>query len=173
MVYCVAFSPDGSLVAATSWNRAVAIWDARDGHEVSLRKDVAAEPMSVAFLSDSRHAVFGANYRQGLFVFDTQKEAAPLRHLAAGGERSVRTIVGAGGDMVFINGEWDGLIRVYDCLQDELVATHHQSTRQGATHLAISPDGRWLAACGGDADSRRGYVQIWEVDRSGSSPSGP
>ena len=66
-------------------------------------------------------------------------------------------------EVAFVNGEWDGMIRIYDTSRDTQLGTAQQSTRAGVTDLAMSRDGSLLATCGGDDGTSNGYLHIWKI----------
>jgi WD40 repeat protein len=53
-VYAVAFSPDGQLLASTSYNRSVRLWDATTGASRGTLKGHLLGVTAVAFLLDSQ-----------------------------------------------------------------------------------------------------------------------
>ncbi len=169
MVYSVAFSPDGQWVAATSWNRALGIWSAVDGTLQASRKDLSKELMSVAFEPSGNRILFGANYKDGLFRWDFHQADATPQSVTAAVGRQVRTLALCGRDQVIVNGEWDGILRLYDYESNTHQATFQESTRTGAIHMTISRDGTLLATCGGDQPRRAGYLQIWRIVRDEGS----
>jgi WD40 repeat protein len=66
----VVYSPDGSLLAGSSQDRSLNLWDAATG---SLRATVIlrTEPRQLAFSRDSRH-LFTANANGTLSQFDVE-----------------------------------------------------------------------------------------------------
>ncbi|MCY2964987.1 MAG: serine/threonine-protein kinase [Planctomycetota bacterium] len=161
MVYSVAFSPDGQWVAATSWNRALGIWSAVDGTLKAARKDLSKELMSVAFEPSANRILFGANYKEGLFRWDFDQANAESLSVTASVGRQFRTLALCGRDQVIVNGEWDGILRLYDYVSNTHQPTCQESTRTGAIHMT--------ATCGGDQPRRAGYLQIWRIVRDEGS----
>ena len=163
MVHCVTFSADSRWLAATSWYKSVGVWNAENGQLHAVKRDQAHDLMSVAFLPQQDRLVFGAHNNEGLFVWNFNDKNSASRPLKSSIGRNVRSIALIGSDSVFVNGEWDGVIRSYAIADDAVVGRFQQETKSGATNMAVSPDGRQIVTCGGDAKYSRGYVQIWGV----------
>ncbi len=162
-VYCVAFSSDSRWLAATSWEKRIAVWNANDGSLREVRKEQAHELMSVGFVPEQERLIFGASYDAGLFVWDFKTPNSEIRPLRSSHGRSARSFAVTPHSVAFVNGEWGGLIRVYDVNRDTLLGTAQQSTSAGATDLAMSRDGRLLATCGGEKSKAQGYLQVWGI----------
>ncbi len=163
MVHCVAFSADSRWLAATSWSKTVAVWDASNGKLRTARKEQADELMSVAFVPGQERLVFGAHGIEGLFVWDFGKPESEIRSLTSSTGKNVRSLAVTPHGIAFVNGEWDGVIRVYDADRDTLLGHFQQSTKMGTANLVISPDGRRIATCGGEQSKRRGSLQVWNL----------
>lgn len=171
MVYSVVFSADDSLLAATSWSRAVGIWEVSTGRLLHSRHDLGNEPISVAFLPGTARAVLGFKYQDGVHAWDYDQPTQPLRRIEAAGDRPVRTVVPLGASQVAIHGEWDGPIHLYDITRDRSGGTVQHSTRMSANALAISRDGRRLATGGGHGEPQDGgYLQAWTIERDPEEP---
>ena len=164
MVHSVAFSADSRWFAAVSWSKSVGIWDAASGELHAARKDLAHQLMSIAFLPGKAGVIFGEQSEAGLFVWDFHRPESAVRSLSSSLKRSARSIVVSPHNVVFVSGEWDGILRTYDVSKDTELGRFQQATSMGATNMAVSPDGRTIAICGGRGSaSNGGFVQLWKL----------
>ena len=162
-IHCVAFSSDSRWLAATSWEKQVGVWEASNGSLRVTRKDLAHELMAVAFVPGRERLIFGASYVEGLFVWDFESPNSEIRSLTSTLKRNIRSLAVTAHEVAFVNGEWDGAVRIYDTSRDTPLGTAQQSTRAGVTDLAMSRDGRLLATCGGDDGKSNGYLHVWKI----------
>ncbi|MBC7816491.1 MAG: WD40 repeat domain-containing protein [Planctomycetaceae bacterium] len=164
MVHCVTFSADSRWLTATSWSKAVGVWDAKTGNLHIARKDLVHSLMSVAFLPGNAGVIFGEHNEEGLFVWDFQQPDSEVRSLSSSRKRNVRSIIVTNHGIAFVNGEWDGIMRAYDVATDTVLGRFQQATSMGTTNMAVSPDGRYIATCGGRGQNESGgYVQLWKL----------
>jgi WD40 repeat protein len=61
MVTCVVFSPDGSRIATTSWDRTIKLWDAATGRELLTLRGHTGGVVCVAFSPDGLRLASGSN----------------------------------------------------------------------------------------------------------------
>lgn len=162
-IHCVTFSADSRWLAAVSWEKQVAVWDASNGTLRATRKDLAHDLTAVAFVPGRERLIFGASYVEGLFVWDFESPTSEVRSLSSTLKRNVRSLAITSHEVAFVNGEWDGMIRIYDTSRDTQLGTAQQSTRAGVTDLVLSRDGRLLATCGGDEGKSNGYLHVWKI----------
>jgi WD40 repeat protein len=152
-VHCVAFSPDGKLLATCGLDRKVKLWDARTGKEVVTLKEYSRNADTVAFSPDGK--LIAANGDQKVTFWDAQTA------------QEVRTFTGdaEGIGRITFSRDWK---RLASRSQDETVRIWNAHTAQlnltlrGHTHwvedMAFTPDGNRLATSSAD-----GTVKIWEV----------
>jgi hypothetical protein len=93
MVFGLNFSNDSRWLAATSWNRAGGVWDARTGDLKVSRKDLDHQLMSVAFLPGDQRVVFGTSEKEGLSFWDWTIQDSSVHRLEASVGRSHRSVV--------------------------------------------------------------------------------
>lgn len=162
-VHCVAFSSDSRWLAATSYEKQLGVWETKDGTLRVARRGLAHDLSSVAFVPGRERLLFGASYTEGLFAWDFAPPNSKIRSLTSSLNRGVRSFAVTSHEVAFVNGEWDGAVRIYDVGRDLLLGTAHQPTGEGVTDLAISRDGRLLATCGGNEGKHTGDLLVWSI----------
>jgi WD40 repeat protein len=152
-VHGVAFSPDGKLLAAWSWERnpasAVTVWDA-DGKERATWKGYD----SVALAPDGRTVAVAG--QQGVLLWDaaTGRERATLR----GHTGRVASVCFAPDGGTLATGGTDGTARLWDAVTEQeraALAGHPRKDLQ----VGFAPDGKTLAVL---TPGER-TVRLWEV----------
>jgi WD40 repeat protein/tRNA A-37 threonylcarbamoyl transferase component Bud32 len=141
IVYRVAFSPDGKLLAAVSHDGQVRVWHTADGRSVHTLS-VGAPAEDVAFSPDGKRLTAGSH--QGCAVVWDLAIGKEVRRLAHGDGQVTRVAFSPDGQHLAVTGE------------QEIHIWHLGSGRRArrlpapeAKGLAYSPDGKLLAAATG------------------------
>ena len=151
----VRFSPDGTLIAATSHDFTAHLWDAATGERLHIFEPHVNTLLDVAF---------GPNGR----LLATASEDGTIRLWDLDGYERVRTIqspIGGFWSVAFspdgrflAAGNLTGAVTLYDVATGELVRTM-AGEKNRISNIAFSPNGRLLAA-GGEGNS----VLVWSVE---------
>lgn len=160
-VYCVAWSPDGSRIASGAGDRTVKVWDAAGGTLLQTISDALDVVLAVAF-SPSGTELAGAGADKIIRVWDAGSSEAPFQQSGStAGTLKGSTFAHEGavlhllyspdGSTLYSTGE-DRRIKAWDSasLQEKLA---FEEQPDWVTALALSPDGKLLAAGRYDASS--------------------
>ncbi|MBC7977817.1 MAG: protein kinase [Myxococcales bacterium] len=158
-VWSAAFSPDGAQIA-TADDRSARLWDARTG---ALRFTLRHDDMvaSAAFSTDGQRLVT-ASYDGTVGVWDPAT-GQRLRTLTGRSEdgriRYRKAVFGPAQDLIAAVHANGARVDVWNATSGERVTTLDNAGARGPdVDLAVSPDGRWLAAAG-----QGPQVQIWDT----------
>lgn len=164
----LALSPDAKLLASSSWDNTVKLWDVRRGTVLRTLLHVTTWPMvdnSLSFNRDGSLLVSG--YPDGSIIFWNVNTGGVSQSFSNGKRRETsaqKTDDGAtcvalsNNDTWLASGSDTGVVRLWNVStrkETPLNSAHADSV----TTLAFSPDGRWLAS-GSQSDGR---IKVWEV----------
>jgi hypothetical protein len=140
-VTCLALSADGELALIGAKDGFVDVWDTANGKELRLLKEGKAVPVSAAALAfDKQVAASGYedgkirfwNLNTGNLLKDDLKHAVPV---------SVLAFDSTGNRLVSMANQ-SGVLLLWDARAYKMLTEFNTSFRD-ATHLAVSPDGRY------------------------------
>ncbi|TDD82052.1 AAA family ATPase [Actinomadura rubrisoli] len=154
----VAFSPDGTSLATAGMDGTARLWDAATHRQIGrTMRDPSGSPdlYGVAFNPDgTRLATAGSNGAFRLWATADQREVGGS--LSANRYPLQRVRFSPDGRLVAIAGD-DGVVR----LGDPVVFRQIGGAMPGGTAVALSPDGKTLAA--GGADGSDPAIHLWDV----------
>ncbi len=154
----VALSPDGKC-AITAGGDGIRYWDLAAGKQIRLFGEHHNGYWSLAFSADGRQVIAGGDK---VYLFDLK--TGNIVHAMTGHEQTVwGTLLMADGKRA-ISGAWDQSIRVWDTATGKSMRSF-KNVRGMVRCLAVSPDGKLLAAGHFTAEATPGTIRIWDVDK--------
>ena len=159
-INALAFSADGQRLASGSSDGTVRVWNLATKKAERVLKATRAEVRSVALSADGRWLAAGVRYGP-IKVWDLQ---SGQEHLSFQGHESDVWQVAFTPDsksLVSSNGDWNrpGRVKLWDVNTGEQTDAFQHTGE--VLSLAISADGRLLAAGGGDK-----MLRVWKLNRS-------
>jgi len=158
----VSFSPDGRYIVTGSADKAIKLWDGAAGAELMALQEHKESLNCVAFSPDSKHFVTGGI--DGIMKLRDTTTGAELRTIQHGDGivspgRSHWTVVFSPDGKRIVSGGFNDKVKVWDAATGaELMSL--DVGEGGAGSVAFSPDGKRLAACGGN----KALVRIWNAE---------
>ena len=158
-ILAIAFPPDGAMVATTSRDRTVRLWNAANGRPVATLTGAEEGAPALSFTPDGKRILAGTPSGQ-MMVWDVPTAGGTLLRWSASGpadlSRDGKTLVlrGSWGDTAKPGAPTFGLLAL-DTRTGE-VAARWESPRGPTSCMALSPDKKRTAICGG----RRGLELV-------------
>jgi WD40 repeat protein len=151
VVYCVAWSPDGRLIASAGEDRTVRVYRASDGDQLYILNGHQNRVTSVAWSQDGKTLASSSTDRTvKLWDVSSRKLRRTLTH-----PDSVATVSWSPSGKIVASGS--DRIRLWDATSGKPLLT--VSTPNDTRTLAWSPDGKQLAAAGGVDNN----VRVWDI----------
>jgi WD40 repeat protein len=150
-IYAVAVSPDGDLIAAGGWTRSttdapeesIYLFETRTGKMTARIAGLPGNTHSLAFSLDGRYLAAGLGLRNGLRVYDRDRQWSEAFRDTDYGYSIYGATFAADGRLA--TASWDGRVRLYN-RDFKLVVPPRKTTGGGRPHrIAFSPDGTTLA----------------------------
>ncbi|KAK4687936.1 general transcriptional corepressor TUP1, partial [Tremellales sp. Uapishka_1] len=170
VVCCVKFSMDGKYLA-TGCNRTAQIFDTKTGGKVCVLMDESATRTgdlyirSICFSPDGKFLATGAEDRQ-IRIWDIKQKR--IKHLLQGHMQEIYSLDFSRDGRFLVSGSGDKSARIWDVEKgqcvfdlriDDFITGEHGPIDAGITSVALSPDGRLVAA--GSLDT---MVRVWNVN---------
>ncbi|KIM77885.1 hypothetical protein PILCRDRAFT_824860 [Piloderma croceum F 1598] len=166
-IWSICFSPDGKHIASGSADKTIRIWDAQTGNLlVGPLRGHTGSVMSVAFSGDGTRIASGS-IDKTVRVWDAMSGRLVLGPLT-GHKDWVYFVAFSPDSKRIVSASRVGDVCVWNANMGVLVAGPSLRHAEGAlavafapksSYSAVSPDGRWIAAC---ADDTCRIVSIWD-----------
>ncbi len=161
-VAAVAVSPDGKLLASSSWDNTVRIW--RLGQEEPKEwATLEASPSGIAFHPDGRLLATGSP-STGVYLWDLSGEQPKRKHVLAGHKQRPFALAFSPTGRLLASGSYDPVLRIWKLEDDEpemwAALANEKAPSRGIASIAISPNGKHLAA--GSLIGRQ-TLRIWDA----------
>ncbi|KAG8765956.1 hypothetical protein FRC12_007180 [Ceratobasidium sp. 428] len=157
-VHCVGVSPNGLLIASSSEDNTVQLWDADTGAPRGKpMNDHSSTITFVAFSPDGRHIVSGSDDNT-VRVWDAATGAAVGDPLT-GHSDPVTSVAFSPDGRRIVSGSYDNTVRVWDADTGAAVGDPLTGHSDPVTSVAFSPDGRRIVS-GSEDDT----VRVWDAD---------
>lgn len=155
--YCMAFSPDGKLVAGTNELGAARVWDAGTGRALSKFEGVEGGPdywLNSPFSADSKFIVF-STFQHDVRVWDATS-GTQISEMS-GHDSDVNSAVFSPDATKVATASADHTARIWDAKTGKLISSLSDHT--GGVHsAAFSLDGKMVVTASGDRSAR-----VWDA----------
>jgi WD40 repeat protein/serine/threonine protein kinase len=149
----VVFSPDGTKLAAGSWDGKARIWDAASGQVLKSLNPHAGQIFGVAYSPDGEYLAAGSG--SGL-TYLWKAETGELARTMKGHTNSVRDVAFSPDGQILASASLDGTARLW-----RVDTAHEIAILKGHTDavecIAFTPDGKMLATA-----SRDHTAKLWD-----------
>ncbi len=150
----LAFSPDGTRLAATQGGLDVKVWDPRSGQELCTLQGHTAFVLALAFRPDSQQIATVSDDRT-CKVWDAT--TGKLIHDLRGHTREVISVAFTPDGQRIVTAANDQTLKLWDVASGQEVLTLRGHTDR-VFGVAVSPDGQRIASASAD-----GTVRLWEA----------
>jgi WD40 repeat protein len=159
LTYCLAFSPDGKLLATGDSNRMIALWDPATGQKVRQWSGNEDRVTALAFSPDGKTlASGGADRRVRLWDPTNGKELRPIE----GHSLAVHTVAFSPDGKTLASGAGDGTIRFWDWVTGrELQRCEDVQENWRLGGFRYTPGGKNVVAF--TPDAFKGEFSLWDV----------
>ncbi|CAE6415401.1 unnamed protein product [Rhizoctonia solani] len=164
-VISVAFPPDGTRLVSGSRDKAIRVWDIRNGYVLLGPLKGHSRPVnSVAFSPDGKRFVSGSDDRT-LLVWDVQTGRRILGPLK-GHTNRVNSVSFSSEGLYVASGSDDNAIRLWDTQSGEPAFPSVSGHSGGVNSVTFSPDNTYIASASMDST-----IRIWDFKTQNAQPN--
>lgn len=158
LVYCLAYSPDGTRIASSHINdqKTVAVWDTETGKEIHLIRDNPSHVHGLRYSPDGRLLVAGCT-DGSIRIWDAATFDL-VRAIDAHGAPVYSVAFAPPDGARFASAGTDGTVRIWETATGAAI-TKLRGHTGAAMGVAFSPDGRRIASAGYD-----NTVRLWDAE---------
>ncbi|WP_019506832.1 NB-ARC domain-containing protein [Pleurocapsa sp. PCC 7319] len=153
-VVSLAWSPNGNMLASSSYDKTIRLWNPLTGHCVKTLTGHTNWVLSIAWSPDGKMLASGGD-DQTIRIWDVQQEKCS--QILSGHKNWVMSVAWSPDGTVLASGGDDQTIRIWDVQQEkcrQILSGHTNWVRS----VAISPDGKMLAS-GSDDQT----IKLWHL----------
>lgn len=152
----IAFSPDGSIVAAGAEDQTITVWGVQSGHALGTLTGHTETVSSLLFEPDGNTLLSGS--LDGSIIRWDLENMKPLATLMKGYGAAISSIVSTPDDQLRALALDKERVILLDLHGDPPLGRRIHATDSNSSNVAFSPDGRLLASAG-----EFGSVALWDV----------
>ena len=152
-VFSVAFSPDGSIIAAGTGDKVVRLWDVQSGNEIRQLEGHSAEVRQVAFSPDGNRLYSVSEDTIYAWNLETTEEIYRLDQL----QNTIFALAVNPSGQTFLTGGNDGYLRLWDSDTGEELNSEYLAA--SVDFIGISPDGTSALI------STQSRLYLWDIDQ--------
>jgi WD40 repeat protein len=158
-VSAIAFSPDGSLLAAGDVDKKIKLFDVKTAKAIRTLRDTGTIAQRMAFSPDGS-LLASAGKEKAIRLWDVP--TGQLLKTLAGHTLAVSDVAFSPDGALLASSGYDGLINLWDAKTGKIVKTLNGHD-DAVTAVAFAPDGRRLASASQDQTAKLWDVQTGEV----------
>ncbi len=164
-VWSVAFSPDGKALASCS-GKTINLWDLADGKNIATLKEQPDLVAYSAFSPDGKTLASSGAFKRGGVIKLWDITSGKDKTIFQDSDHLIGSVLFSPDGKTLVWAMEHATIKIWDVAAGKIKTTLKGDTLKGEGFLisiAISPDGKTLAAGGGFPKSGGGVINLWDM----------